>query len=192
MTLTENQNTLVITDAVIADYSNVYIIQKITPSVADPENITYLVSEDGGTIAITLDGYYNVHRLQITTTAGAGYYILGDVLYGPGDVVIQGADVYLLLDIADFAAEGIIYSVADYFTYYNIEKYYVDFLKTKFLKNVCCCNPPNDRSIIDPLTMGIDVIKYLLEYQQYNEAARIVEMLATCTGVINTSCGCNG
>ncbi len=192
MELIQNQNILVITDTAVADRSNVYIIQRISPTSDVPENITYLISEDGGTVAITLDGYYNVHKLQITTIAGAGYYITGDQLYGPGDVLVTGTNIYSLLDIEDFLAVGITYSVENYFTYYNIETFYIDLLKNKFLRNICCCNPPNDRVTIDALTMGIDVIKYLLEYLNYNEAARIVDMLAVCTGVVNTNCGCNG
>ncbi len=192
MELTQIQNTLVIENTVIAGYSNVYILQKIETSTDSSSNLGYFISTSGGSFALTIDGYYKVYRFSITTTENAGYYIDGQTVYAPGGDELYDNSIYSLLQIEDYEEEGIIYEMEEHFNYYCIEKKYIDLLKNKFLKDMCGCGciTPSDKVTVDTLTMGLEVIKYLVQYSQYYEADRIVSLLSTCTGIVNSNCNC--
>lgn len=193
MELIQTQNTLVIEDTASVGYSNAYILQKIQTDIGNTENIGHVVGSSGGVFTLPSDGYYMVHKFQITTIQNNGYYISAGEVYGPGDDLLSEYSIYSLLTIEDYEEEGIAYDSMEHLNYYNIETYYINLLKTKFLKNMCGCSCDNqsNRITIDTLTMGLEVIKYLIEYSQYNEASRIVDMLSICTGVININCNCN-
>ena len=191
MELIQTQNTLVIQDTVISGYSNVYILQSVDYETGNVTDLNYLISADGGAFELPTDGYYKVHKFQLTTTVNSGYYITGTSLYGPGNDLFIDNSVYSILYIEDYEEEGITYSEEDYFNYYTVKNYYINLLQAKYLKNLCCCNTVTDKMIVDTLTMGLEVIKYLIEYEQYNEASRILNMLTTCTNTVITSCNCN-
>lgn len=53
-------------------------------------------------------------------------------------------------------------------------------------------NIKQDRTTVDVLMMGLEIIKYLLEYLLYMEAERIIEQIQPCNTGTNLGCGCNG
>lgn len=185
MNLTQTQNILTVNDTAATGYSNVYILQRIQDGTTD---IGYIISANGGSFNLTLDGYYLLHKFQITTIPNNDYYISGNKLYN-SDGEVDEFSINSLLYIEDYDSVGIAYDTIEYINYYNIEQCYINLLKEALLVNPCC-NQTN-KDIINTLTMGIEVIKYLVEYSQYMEASRIISMLCSCSNLTNTNCNCN-
>lgn len=195
MELIQTNNTLTVFGTSVEGYSNVYILQKIDPTSETATNVANSVSTAGTAFTITTDGYYLISKFIMSTTpSDIYYYIDGEAVITPEDAEWTTTALYQLLDIDDYVAAGITVETTNYFTYYNIQTYYINLLKSKFLKNLCACGcmSANDRVTIDTLTMGIEVIKSLITYSQLNEAARIVSLLSVCTGNVNTNCNCYG
>ena len=195
MELIQTNSTLTIFGTESVGYSNVYILQKMDPTTELPVNMDYKVSVAGTTFTLTSDGYYAINKFILSTTpSDTTYYISGEVVYVPGGDILMESGLYDLLLIEDYTETGITYEVTNYFTYYTIETYYLNLLKSKFLKSMCGCGcvSASDRVTIDTLTMGIEVIKSLVLYSQFNEASRILNLLNTCTGIVNTNCNCHG
>ena len=193
MELISSQNTIVINVENIPNFSNVYILQKIENSEEDFSNLEHYISNSGAMFILPEDGYYKVHRLLITTIPNDGYYINGSIVYAPGGEEIESDEIYKLLEIENYLGENIEYINQDYFNYFYVEKMYIDLLKNKLLMNSCGCSCKDlgDKVTIDTLTMGMEVIKYLVYYTQYYEANRVVKLLTTCAGVITTNCNCH-
>jgi len=194
MEIIQTSNTLAIFGSVVTGYSNIYILQKIDPLTTLPTNIAVSVSTGGTSFNLPSDGYYAVNKFTLSTdTNSLGYYIVGQAVYVPGGTTWIQSALYNLLTVSNPSTVGITLEVTYYFTYYAIQTYYLNLLKAKFLKDLCSCGcDSNDKVLIDTFTMGIEVLKNLIQYSQYNEASRIVSILSTCSGVVNTSCNCYG
>jgi len=192
MELISNQNTLIVNVENIPNFSNVYILQKIENSEEDFSNLEHYISNTGAMFVLPVDGYYKIHRLLITIIPNEGYYIDGSTVYAPGGEELDAEEIYTLLEIENYQAENIEYINQDHFNYYYVEKMYIDLLKNKLLLSSCncSCGETKDKVTIDTLTMGLEVIRYLIYYTQYYEANRIVKLLATCTGIITANCNC--
>jgi hypothetical protein len=185
MELIKTQGKLIIEDSPEVGFSNVYIIQKIVGE--EPTNVTYLISPDGGLLNMAIDGYYVIHKYKLPTTVNTEYYIIGGNSYGPGEELLEGQEIYSILDY-----ETLEYSQIEFLYYENIKVFYINLLKDKYLKNLCCCGNLQDKFTVDTITMGLEVISYLEEYSQFYEAARIIDMLALCNKTVLSNCGCNG
>lgn len=195
MEILQTGGTLNIFGEEIEGYSNVYLIQRIDPCGDDPINVAAAIYAGGAVFTLTADGYHQITKLTMSTTYSAtNYFIIGSIVYSPGGAAqFTGDSLYDLLGIIDFAAVGIIEESTDYFTYELTNTYYINLVRTKFLCNVCSntCIADKDRIVLDTLLMGIEVIKLLMAQSQYDEAARIMNLLSTCTGVTSTSCNCS-
>lgn len=185
MELIKNKGTLIIEDSPEIGFSNIYILQRVINET--PTNVVYLISPDGGLLNVPVDGYYILHKYKLPTTVGAEYYIIGGNLYGPIEELLGGQEVYSILDY-----ETPEYSQVEFLYYENIREFYINLLKDKYLKNLCCCGSFQDKSIVDTITMGLEVISYLEEYSQFYEASRIIDMLSLCNKTVISNCGCNG
>lgn len=195
MEILQTGGTLNIFGEEIEGYSNVYLIQRIDPCEDDSINVAAAVYAGGAVFTLTADGYHQITKLTMSTTYNAtNYFIIGSTVYSPGGAAqFTGDSLYDLLGIIDFAAVGIIEESTDYFTYELTNTYYINLVRTKFLCNVCnnTCITDKDRIVLDTLLMGIEVIKLLMAQSQYDEAARIMNLLSTCTGITSTSCNCS-
>ena len=217
MEITQTDNVLTITSISVSGYSYIHTVQKVTldETTLFDSNIT----ESESTFTLTSDGYFIVSEIKLPNTVDNTtnhYYINGDTVYTWEDEEITISALLAL----DTTGTNIIREDTDYLSVYYIRKYYIDIIKNRFLKNICNCgtsgtssctsgvynptlingvvdrgyrvtNPEQDKITIDTLTMGLEVISYLEEYQLYMEAERIIEQLAPCGSVSNTGCGCS-
>lgn len=196
MEILQSDATLNIFGTAVFGYSNVYLIQRVDPCLEDPVNVLAQIAAGGTTLTLTADGYYQIHKFTMSTTpTGSNWYISGNYAINPNMTsILSGDALYDLLEIDpdDYAGLGIAYEYVDHFSYYFIETYYINLIRSKLLQKICdnTCVPVSDKVTIDTLLMGIEVIKILIEQAQYDEAARIVNLLSTCTGVTTTSCNC--
>lgn len=195
MEILQSGSTLNIFGEEIEGYSNVYLIQRVDPCESDPINVAAAIFAGGAVFTLTADGYHQITKLTMSTTYSAvNYFIFDNKVYSPGGLTqLSGDDLYDLLDITDFEGYGITYESTNYFTYELTNTYYVNLVRTKFLCNVCnnTCIADKDRIVLDTLLMGMEVIKILIGESQYDEAARIMNLLSTCTGITSTSCNCS-
>lgn len=186
MEIEQHGDTLTLTSPTISSHKYIHIIQKVTST-----NTTFysgVFSENISSIALTTDGYYILTEIRLPEIITVGYYIQNDKIYNNG-VEISIED---LLKI-DVEGTNILRTDSDYLSYYYINKYNIDLIKTTFLKGICnCgCSTREGNQTIDTLVMGIEVLKSLVDYNLYYEAQRVVEQLSICTGEINSNCNCN-
>lgn len=185
MEITQTNNNIEVVSTELSGYVYLHVYQKITTTVESIIQETY--TDSSSSISLTTDGYYIISELKLRSTETPGeYYVLGEDIYTPEGELILLEDLMLIEDLE-------IRTDANVLSYYYIEKYYIDLVKSKFLKGMCSCACINDldKITIDTLTMGIEVLDILIKYSQFYEAERMVEQLSVCTGIVNTNCSCN-
>lgn len=189
MQISTELNKITLVSPVASGYAYVHTIQKVTTMEVTLEES--FITESISSYELSTDGYYIVSEIKLPDSVSVGnYYISGESIY---DTTGTEITVQELLD-TDTTGTNIIREDNDYFTYYFLELYYINLIKDKFMKGICSCNCNNGKSseklTIDTLTMGLEVIKILVEYLQYLEAERIIEQLSVCSGQINVNCNC--
>ena len=195
MNINVYKNELTISDTEVSGYKYIHVIQLNTVTGPGTQYVKY--THNSSTTVLASDGYYTLTQMRLPTTAVPGtYYIVEGPEGGADQVIAPNGSVISINDLllVDPIGTTITKTIEYWFSYYALHTYYVNLIKAKFLKNVCNCDciSPTDRLTIDSLTMGLTLIKELTTYAQYNEAQRIVEQLNKCTGIVTTSCNCNG
>ena len=188
MQISTTKNTVNLVSTITSGYKYIHVIEKVTTTEVTLENSEF--TESSSSYDLLTDGYYNIIEIKLPDSYSEGiYYIDGETIYSPVGVITLEE----LLEV-DVEGTNILREDNDYFLYYFLETYYIDLIQSKFLKSICTCSCVNsqDRVTIDTLTMGLELIKKLVEYLQYMEAERMIEQLSTCSGIINTNCNCNG
>lgn len=181
MQIAYNKNSVSLTSTVSAGTAYVHAIQKVT--FASTTFVTSTITGSTSTYSFTTDGYYVLTEIPISTNPTGTYYTDMSVIYDSnGDEV----------DIEDLLEEEITMTSYNYLLFYFLETYYINLIKSKFLKSICgCgCTSSKEKLTIDTLTMGIDVLRILQTYEQFIEASRIIDQLSVCTGIVNPNCSC--
>lgn len=187
MNVSQLQNTLTITSTIASGYKYVHYIIKVNleDEVVKQTEITESIS----TYTMLQDGYYKIVELRLPTTSGSGYYITGTTIYSPSNVVLSPEELLLV----DVTGTNIIRDGSDIIVTYYLNEYYINIIKSKFLKNICSCAclTAVDKVLIDTLTMGLVLITKLEENSQYHEANRIISQLSSCSNIQNdANCNC--
>lgn len=189
MEIRQNNDVLTIESIPTSGYKFIHAVQKITTSEITLEDYTF--TENVSDITLTKDSYYLITEVKLPDSVTPNnYYILGSIIYNPLGEVISVSDL-LNTDITD---TNIIKESDEILFYYYLNKYYVDLIQSKIFKNIFSCDcleSKEDKLIIDTLTMGLEVLRTLEQYNQYYEAQRILEKLSTCNGNVPINCGCN-
>lgn len=184
MTVTLANNIVTITSVTATGYYFVHYIQQVlTTGVSTIHNV---ITATSSIKTLPADGYYQVSEIKLPSTPGAYYYTDGTLLYNPSGVVISFADLLAL----DPVVAGLTRTDQNIFSYYEVNTFYINSIKNKFLNN-CCCSQ-SDNALIDYLTMGLTLIPNLISLSYYYEAQRIVELLDRCSSSTPISCNCNG
>ena len=188
MTITQTGSMLELTSPVVTDYAYVHYYLNVNSSdvVTDSAQVTDSFSY----LDLTEDSYYQLVEILLPTTPGTGYYISGQSIYDPDDVMITTDE---LLAIYPTTGTNIVRTQYDWISTYFLNEYYINLLKSKYLKNICSCNcfSKTDKVLIDALTMGFILIDALKLASQYYEANRIIDQLAVCTNTVTgTPCNC--
>ena len=189
MEIKQINDILTIESTLTSGYRFIHITQRITTKDIFLED--YIFTENISSITLTKDSYYIITEIKLPdSVVPGGYYILGRVVYDPSGNVISVSDL-LQVDIIE---TNIVKTSEEILFYYFLSKYYNDLIESKIFKNIFSCEcleSKEDKVIIDTLTMGLEVLRTLIEYNQYYEAQRILEKLSTCNTSITVNCGCN-
>ena len=189
MKIEQFSETLTLTSITVSGHKYIHALQKVTST--DTTYYSGIFTENVSTIAFATDGYYIISEIRLPEQViSNGYYTLNDIKYDPTANTIT---IENLLKV-DITGTNIIRTDYNYLSYYYINKYNIDLIKQTFLKGICnCgCSTRTGGQTIDTLIMGIEVLKNLVDYELYYEAQRVVEQLGICTGILTTSCNCNG
>jgi len=190
MNITQNENNIVITSTENSSYSYVHVIQDV--STLDTTIINNTFTNSTSTYNFTTDGYFIITELKLPKGISLYYYyILNGVIYNLSDEVVT---VEELMNMDPDEIPGLIREDLDYLSLYLLREYYLNLLKSKYLKNICNCGcaciDRIDKVKLDTLTMGLDLIEALESKFQYYEIQRIVEKLSSCFGIITSNCNC--
>lgn len=189
------KNALTISDTEVTEYKYIHVIQLNAITGSGTQYVKY--THDSSTTTLAADGYYTITQMMLPLDPVEGtYYIIESLVGGDDQVIDPNGDVILIDDLllVDTVGTTITKTVENIFSDYSLHTYYINLLKSKFLKNVCGCDciSKQDKLTIDTLTMGLALIEELVAFAQYNEAERIVEQLNKCTGLVTPNCNCNG
>ena len=185
MQIVQTNNTLSMTSTPQAGFKFVHIINKVTITLE--EIIHDTITDSISSKTLTYDGYYQVSEMKLTTTPGNYYYITGDVIYLNGDVKTS-EDLFN----ADPNTGGFTRTDYDIINTYNLNTYYTNLLKSAFTKDLCGCGclSKYERTTLDVLIMGMELINQLTLIENYFEVQRIIERLSICTGLLTSGCDC--
>lgn len=192
MNINVYRNELTVSDTLVSVYKYIHVIQLNAVTGNSTQYVKY--THEASTTVLATDGYYTITQIMLPLAPVPGtYYIIEDVV----DQIIAPNGFPITVDqllAVDPIAGGFDRQDVDWFTYYQLNDYYITLIKAKFLNNICNCGCINaqDKLMIDTLTMGIALLDELITYAQYYEAERILEQLSKCTGIVNTNCNCNG
>lgn len=188
MEIEQHADTLTLTSITVSGHKYIHTVQKVTTT----NTIFYsgIFTENISTIALSTDGYYIISEIRLPEAViTTGYYIQNDKIYNSTGTEVSIED---LLKV-NTTGTNIIRNDYDYLSYYYLDKYNIDLIKSTFLKGMCSCGCSSriGNQTIDTLVMGLEVLKNLVDYNLYYEAQRVIEQLSVCTGEINSSCNCN-
>lgn len=195
-----NCNTIVNNEEFESGYVYVYILQ-LNKANNKTSCQTFLRTSSDEQIKFTIgqDGYYTLCKLKVPTDTSMPYY------YKNGKFTYKGlkeVSIYELLNINPEVSELEI-TYYYYFQLCKLRKCYVDIVN-KILNdraNINCNNNGVDRGDIykrDLLLSAINVITYLVEMEQFEEAERLLERITSCNGLCDDKssnlcgCGCGG
>lgn len=193
----KNCNTIVRNEGFNPNYVYIYILQlnKTTGTVSQTFFRTKENVADDIKFTIGSDGYYTLCKLKIPLDTSKPYY------YKDGKFLYKGikeVSLYELLNINPEVSElSITYYY--YFQLCKLRKCYVNIVN-KILNSrvsIQCNNSGVDKEDIykrDLLLSAINVISYLAEMEQFEEAERLLERISGCNGLCDTTssngCGC--
>lgn len=194
----KNCNTIVQNEEFDPNYVYIYILQL---NKSDGTKVSQIIfradSSDEIKFNIGQDGYYTLCKLEIPLDASMPYH------YRDGKFMYMGlreAPIEELLNInPEVSKLKITYYY--YFQLCNLRKCYVEAASKVLNERISieCNNDGVSREDIykrDLLMSAINVISYLSEMEQYEEAQRLVERITGCNGLCKSSnkcnCGCGG
>lgn len=137
------------------------------------------------------DGFYTICRLTIPRDENMPYYYKDGEFY-------HNQETITLLDLVEvnpiITRKKYIY----YFSTCNLKKCFIDICKNIFEQKTSFCNKSNvDNSMLykkDLLLSALNVIDYLVELDQMEEASRLLKRITECNGLCseqtNINCGC--
>jgi len=182
MEIKQTQNSIELTSIPLSGHSCLHVIEKITSTTNE---VIYSNLEITSCFNLPSDGYYIIHEIYLLNiTTFNSYCIEEDIIYKPDGTVAK------ISDLLESDHISIIKEQSNFLLYYFLEEYYHKLLKKRFL-NFTYCKDSKDRLIIDTLTMGLEIIKSLINYEQFEEAQRIIEKISICSDNTNVNCNCN-
>lgn len=141
---------------------------------------------------VSKDGFYTICKVTIPTDEMMPYY------YKDGKYYNNVREVYLheILNINPEISKVKI----EYFYYFsicNLRKCFINICKDIFKQTSSICNRNVDSELSykrDLLWSAINVIQYMVEMDQYEEAQRLLEEITSCNGLCSNKsndCGCH-
>ena len=177
------------------NYVYVFIIKHSTYTTQD-EPVVFIKSEDMDEIKTDYkgDGLYTILKLTVPKDSSAMYYYEDEQFYKEGAVV----ELQELIDVNP-EVSGIVHEYIYYFSTCSLRKCFVSLAQDIFKNTSSIC----EKAIIDPLTIqrrdliwsALNVIEYLADLEQFDEAKRLLYEITQCNGLCPpnklNNCGCN-
>ena len=186
-------NTVVENDEFKEGFVNIYILQRkrlnCTSSIC--QTIIRENPEDDVVFTIGEDGYYILCRIVLSTNPEDLYY------YSNRNIYHQGEEIELQ-DLINLSPEEVDITYEDYFQLCYLRKCLVKICKD-ILNNTTSieCNLQQNNSELsyrrDLIWTAFNVINYMIEMGQYEEAERLLLRISGCNGLcdnLKTNCGC--
>ena len=187
-------NTVIENDEFKEGFVNIYILQKNKENCTSTNQIVYRENpEDPVVFDIGQDGYYLLCKIVVPTDETSPYYYKDKKIYdSEGEV-----DLQYIID----SDTGIEITYEDYFQICHLRQCFVEICKDILNRAAPLeCSPQQiDKHLTykrDLLWAAINVINYLVEQEQYEEADRLLTRITGCNGLCesksNCNCGCCG
>ena len=196
-----NCNTIVQEDNYDINYAFVYILQ-LNKTTGVTSQVFIKTSEEEQVIFdLGSDGFYTLVTIKLSKTPGEGYYFYEGKFYKSGLEVELQEIVEVNPEVSGIE---IIYDY--YFQTCRLEKCFINVCYQIFDSKTftTCNNLKVDPNIIykrDLIWSALNVIRYMVEVDQYEEAERLLERILGCNGLCknyecleshnNSNCGCN-
>lgn len=169
------------------DYAYVYILQyngenQIIIKDSEYQEVKFKTKKDG---------FYTLITLKVPTYISNYYYYKDQKFYRNVDEVT----IEEILDTNPHLSN--IYPIYDYyFLTARLKRCYIDACQ-KIFDSSGKCSRNEDKELIynrDLIWSTLNVIEYMVEFCQYQEAQRLLEQLTGCNGICqeqtNSKCGC--
>lgn len=199
----KNCNTIIQDDTYDSNYVFVYILQ-LNQTTGLISNVFIKTEEDQQVIFdLGLDGFYTLVTLKVPKGEGTEYYYKDSQFYH----FYNKIELQTLLEINPNVSQlEITYEY--YFQTCRLRKCYVDSCYKIFdsVASINCDKSNLDKNLIyrrDLLWSTLNVINYMTEMDQFEEAERLLERIMGCNGICNNrenrcysaqksyNCGCN-
>lgn len=182
----ENCNIIVQEDNYDDNYAFVYILQ-LNQTTGITNQIFIKTSEEEPVIFdIGLDGFYTLVTLKVPKDSQAEYYYNNNNFYCNGTKI----ELQELIRLSSTTSE-IKVTYDYYFQTCNLKKCFIDICYQIFDTPSICDNSKVDSSLIykrDLIWSALNVIRYMSEMGQYEEAERLLERIMGCNGLCNNKC----
>lgn len=193
----KNCNILIQEDNYDNNYAFVYVLQlnkttEITSQVFIKTSEEQQVVFESGP-----DGFYTLVTLKVSKNSESEYYYINDDFYHNGALI----DLQELIELNPNVS-GVNVEYDYYFQTCRLKKCFINIcyqiFDTQALSS--CVTPKLDSNLVykrDLLWSAMNVIRYLSEMDQYEEAERLLERIVGCNGLCNnqdshsnSNCGC--
>lgn len=192
-----NCNTIVQNEEFEQGYAYIYIFQL---NKYDGSTIvqTFIRTDEAQQIAFSMgyDGYYTLARLKVTTNKTRPYYFFDGNIYNGNNII----PVQQIIDMNP-ATTGIELTYFQYFQICKLRKCFIAAAQ-KVLNAQTSIDCQRDKGVSkediykrDLIWSALNVITYLVEMKQFEEAERLLERITDCNGLCDNStksgCGCS-
>lgn len=201
----QNCNLVIEDNSFDLDYVQVFIIKHSTSQGDDSQKIIVRDRRDTPVVFPNApDGLYSIYKLTIPLDETMPYCYKDGKYYKNNqelcveDIVkaIEEVSLQELIDVNPKVSE-IKFDYYYYFSTCNLRKCFIQICKDILNQKASACEPHPDASLTykrDLLWTALNVIKYMTEMGQYDEALRLLEEITTCNGLCPPSktckCGC--
>lgn len=192
-----NCNTIVQNEEFDPHYAYIYILQ-LNKHSGETFSQTFVKTKEDEDIVFNIgqDGFYTLCRLKIVNTPTEPYYYKDGRFY-------KGLEEVSLAEVLAINPE-VSHAEITYYYYFQLCKLRKCFINiaSRIINNTAsiqCETRVNSQDSYkrDLLWAAINVITYLAEMEQFEEAERLLERITGCNGLCdnetnNCSCGCGG
>lgn len=192
----ENCNLYINDTSETQDFVYVFVVKHSTYTEEDPTVVLIKVDQFQELKVLSQgDGLYTILKLTVPLDSSKPYYYYDGNFY-KGDQIV---DLQELIDVNPEVSE-IPQEYIYYFSTCKLRKCYISVIQDIFKAHTTICKAPQvDNNLIyrrDLLWMTLNIIQYMAELEQFDEAKRLLMEVTECNGICppeksTNACGCS-